>query len=322
MSRSRVLVCGKLPAAGRQALEEAGIEVDHRPDRGAGNLADVIAPFAGVVINSPQSVDASTIAAAPLLRVIGRAGVGVDNIDVDAASARGIVVMNVASGNTVSAAEQTIALLMALARHVPQAAALLRSGTWDRSSFLGVEVHGKTIGIIGLGRIGREVAARALGLGMRVIGADPYLPAQAASELGFEVTTVDELLPRADFVTLHVPRTDDTASMIDGAALARMKAGSRIINCARGGLIDERALLQALESGHLAGAACDVFEKEPTDNLALLAHPAFIGTPHLGASTVEARERVGVGIARQLADYLSRGIVEGAVNAEALSQEA
>lgn len=321
MSRPRVLVCGRLPAAGRQALEAAGLQVDHLPDRGAGSLADIIEPFAGVVINSPQQVDAATIAAAPSLRVVGRAGVGVDNIDVEAATARGILVMNLPWGNTVTAAEHTIALLLAMARNVPQAAAALRAGTWDRSGYLGVEVQDKTLGVIGLGRIGREVARRAQGLQMQVVGADPFLPPGAAGDLGIELLTVAELLPRVDFLTLHVPRTDETHHLIDAAALARMKRGARIVNCARGGLVDERALLRALDSGHIAGAAFDVFEKEPTDNVALLAHPRFIGTPHLGGATEEARERVGEGIARQIADYLGSGVIRGAVNAQALGPE-
>ena len=315
MSAPRVLVCGKLPEAGRAALQAEGIEVDHRPDQAAGNLAGIIEPFAGVVIHSPQQVDAATISAGRNLRVVGRAGVGVDNIDVEAATAAGVLVMNMPSGNTVSAAEHTIAMMMALARNIGPASAALRSGTWERARYQGVEIDGKTLAIIGLGRIGLEVAQRAQGLGMRTIGSDPIIEAQAAAAAGVELMSVDELLPQADFLTVHVPLLPATRHLFDDATIGRMKPGARLLNCARGGIIDEAALLAALESGHLAGAACDVFETEPTGNVALLAHPAFLGTPHLGASTAEARERVGAGIARQVAEYLGRGIVTGGINA-------
>ncbi len=321
MSARRVLVCGRLPETGRRALEEAGLQVDHLPDRGAGSLADVIAPYEAVIVHSPHRVDAATLAAGTRLRVVGRAGVGVDNIDVEEATARGVLVMNLPWGNTVTAAEHTMALMLALARHVPQAWASLRRGEWDRKSYLGTELAGKLLGIVGLGRIGREVARRAQGFDMQVVGADPFLPRAAAEELGVELLPLEELLPRVDFLTLHVPRTPDTHHLIDAAALAAMKRGARLINCARGGLVDERALLEALETGRLAGAACDVFEQEPTPDRALLEHPRFIGTPHLGGATVEARERVGEGIARQVAEYLSRGTIRHAVNVQALPPE-
>lgn len=321
MSRPRVLVCGRLPDGGRRAFDEAGIEVDHRPDRGAGSLADIIEPFQGVIIHSPHLVDEAALEAGTELKVVGRAGVGVDNIDLDGATARGVLVMNLPWGNTVTAAEHTIALMLALARNVPQASAALREGVWDRGAYLGTEIDGKTLGIIGLGRIGREVARRAQGLEMTVIGSDPFLPASAAAELGIELVSVEELLPRVDVLTIHVPRTPETHHLIDRAAIARMKPGARLINCARGGLFDEAAVLEALESGHLAGAACDVFETEPTDNHALLAHPRFIGTPHLGGATHEARERVGEGIARQVADYLAHGIIRHGINVQTLPPE-
>lgn len=317
----KVLVCGRLPEGGRRAFEQAGIEVDHRPDREAGSLADVIAPFDGVIIHSPHLVDSAALEAGERLRVVGRAGVGVDNIDLEAATMAGVLVMNLPWGNTVTAAEHTLALMLAMARNVPQASAALREGTWDRAAYLGTELQDKTLGIVGLGRIGREVARRAQGFDMHVLGADPFLPASAAAELGIELRSVDELLPEADFLTLHVPRTPDTHHMIDAAALSRMKQGARLVNCARGGLVDEAALLEALESGHLAAAACDVFETEPTDNQALLAHPRFIGTPHLGGATHEARERVGEGIAKQVADFLRHGIIRHGINVQALSPE-
>lgn len=321
MSALKVLVCGRLPETGRAALEEVGVEVTHAPDREAGSLADVIAPYHGVVVHSPHLVDKAALEAAESLRVVGRAGVGVDNIDVEAATARGVLVMNLPWGNTVTAAEHTMALMLSLARNVPQACAALKAGTWDRKAYLGVEVKDKVLGVIGLGRIGREVARRAAAMEMTVLGSDPFLAPSAAADLGIELLPVDELLPRVDFLTVHVPRTEETHHMIDASAIARMKPGARIVNCARGGLVDEAALLGALESGHLAGAACDVFETEPTDNAALVAHPAFIGTPHLGGATHEARERVGEGIARQIADFLSQGVIRHAVNVQALPPE-
>ena len=314
----KVLVCGRLPAEGRAALEGAGIEVTHMPDRGAGSLADIIAPYTGVIVHSPHQVDAAAAAAGEELRVVGRAGVGIDNIDVAECTDRGVLVMNLPWGNTTSAAEHTVALLTALARNVPQASAALRAGVWDRSAFLGIELNEKRLGVVGLGRIGRKVARRAQGLGMKVLGSDPFLSPSVAVDLGIELHDFAELLPRVDFVTLHVPRTPETTGLIDADALARMPPGVRIINCARGGVVNEGALLAALESGHVAGAACDVFESEPTDNTALLAHPNFIGTPHLGGATREARERVGEGIARQVADYLAQGVIRHAINVQAL----
>ncbi len=313
-----MLVCGRLPEGGREALEAVGIEVEHAPDREAGSLSDVIAPFAGVIVHSPHRVDAAALEAAPLLQVVGRAGVGVDNIDIDAATARGVLVMNLPWGNTVTAAEHTTALLMALARNIPQSAAALKQGTWDRAAYLGVEIKDKTLGIIGLGRIGREVARRAQAMEMHVLGADPFLSPSVAYDLGIELVPTAELLPRSDFLTLHVPKTNDTEHLIGAHAIALMKPGARLINCARGGLVDEGALLAALESGQLAGAACDVFETEPTDNAALIAHPHFIGTPHLGGATHEARQRVGAGIARQVAEYLTDGVIRHPINVQAL----
>lgn len=314
----RVLVCGRLPADGREALESAGLAIEHLPNRQAGSLADIIAPFAAVIVHSPHRVDAAALEAAPLLKVVGRAGVGVDNIDVEAATERGVLVMNLPWGNTVTAAEHTMALLMALARNIPQASAALEQGVWDRAAYLGVELKDKTLGIIGLGRIGREVARRARGMEMRVVGSDPFLSPSMAHDLGIELVSIAELLPQADFLTLHVPKTADTAYLIDADAIAAMKSGARLINCARGGLVDEAALLAGLESGQLAGAACDVFETEPTDNAALVAHPNFVGTPHLGGATHEARQRVGSGIARQVADYLADGVIYHAINVQAL----
>lgn len=310
-----------MPPGGIAVLEEAGLEVDHLPDRGSGSLADVIAPYAGVIVRSPHQVDAATLAAGERLEVVGRAGVGTDNIDVDAATRHGVLVMNLPWGNTVTAAEHTIALLLAVARNVPQASRSLSEGRWERAAHLGVELKDKSLGVVGLGRIGREVARRALAFDMEVLGHDPALTPATAADIGVELLELGELLERADFVTLHVPLTESTRGLVDGAALARMKPGARLVNCARGGVVDEAALLEALESGRLAGAAADVFEEEPTGNRELLSHPRFVGTPHIGGATVEARQRVGEGIARQVADYLGEGIIRHALNVQALPPE-
>ncbi len=316
-----VLVCGSLKGRGLEILGAAGCDVDHQIDRASGSLADVIEPFAGVIVHSGHLVDAATIEAGANLRAVGRAGVGVDNIDVEAATAAGVLVMNLPWGNTVTAAEHTLALMLALARNVPQASAALRAGVWDRTPYLGVELLGKTLGIVGFGRIGREVARRAHGLEMKVIASDPYMSERVAADLGIELVALEELIPRVDVLTVHVPLSSETHHLIDADALAAMKPGARLINCARGGLIDEKALLASLESGHIAGAAFDVFENEPEANADLLAHPRFIGTPHLGGATVEAQEKIGEGIARQLADFLHHGTIQHAINVQALSPE-
>jgi len=317
----RILVCGTLKGRGLEIFEAGGCEVDHQVTRKSGSLADVIEPYAGVVIHSSHLMDAAAIAAAKNLRVIGRAGVGVDNIDVEAATAAGVLVMNLPWGNTVTAAEHTVALMLALARNVPQAAAALRGGTWDRKPYLGVELKDKTIGVVGFGRIGREVARRAQAMEMKVVAHDPYMSEKVAADLGIELVPLAELLPRVDVLTLHVPMSKDTHHLIDAAAMATMRPGARIINCARGGLVDEKALLVALESGHIAGAAFDVFENEPDADADLLAHPRFIGTPHLGGATLEAQEKIGEGIAQQISDFLSEGTIQHAINVQALPPE-
>ncbi len=319
--RPKILVCGTLKGRGLEILEVAGCEVDHQLDRKSGSLADVIEPFAGVIVHSGHLVDAAAVEAGANLRVIGRAGVGVDNIDVEAATGAGVLVMNLPWGNTVTAAEHTIALMLALARNVPQASAALRAGVWDRKPYLGVELLGKTLGVVGLGRIGREVARRAHGLEMRVIASDPYMSERLVADLGIELVPLDELIPRVDVLTVHVPLSNETRHLIDADALAAMKPGARVINCARGGLVDEKALLANLESGHIAGAAFDVFENEPEADPDLLAHPHFIGTPHLGGATLEAQEKIGEGIAQQLADFLHEGTIHHAINVQALPPE-
>ena len=321
MSTPRVLVCGFMPEEGLEELRAVGCEVDYQPERKAGSLADVIAPYTGVIVHSPHELNAEALAAAANLKVAGRAGVGIDNIDVEAATARGVLVMNLPWGNTVTAAEHSLALILSMARNVPQAHAALRAGVWDRKRFLGVELHEKVLGVVGLGRIGREVARRGQALGMEVVGSDPFLGKAVATDLGLELVSLQQLLQTSDVVSLHLPLTDDTHHLIDASALQAMKPGARLVNCARGGIVDEAALLAALESDHLAGAACDVFEQEPTENIDLVSHPRFIGTPHLGGSTREAREKVGLGIARQLAEYLSAGVIRHAVNHQALPPE-
>ena len=313
-STSRVLVCGRLAGQGLAILREAGCEVNHQPHRQAGSLADVIGPFHGVIVHTQQTLDVAAFEAASHLRVVGRAGSGVDNIDVDAATRSGVLVLRSAGGNAVSAAEHTLALMMALARHIPAASNALEHGLWDRKPYLGVELKDKVLGVVGLGKIGRQVARRARAFDMRVRATDPYLDASTAAALDVEMCSLDDLLADADWVTLHVPLDASTRHLVDGNALGRMKRGSRLVNCARGGLVDDAALLESLQSGHLAGAACDVFENEPEPDPALLAHPRFLGTPHLGGATEEAHRRVDEDIARKVAAFLINGVVGGAVN--------
>jgi len=254
------------------------------------------------------------IEAGTKLKVVGRAGVGVDNIDESAATERGILVMNTPAGNTLSAAEHTMALLLSLARQIPQAAASLRRGEWDRKTYAGVELAGKTLGIIGLGRIGREVASRAKAFQMRVVAFDPFISPEVAKELGVELGAMEKLFAESDFLTIHTPLTQQTERLLGAAELAKMKKGARVLNVARGGIVDEQALHDALKSGHLGGAALDVFQDEPPKNSPLLALANFIGTPHLGASTQEAQEKVALQVAEQVAEYLAEGKIANAVN--------
>jgi len=319
----RILVCDGLEQTGVEILRSAsGIVVDERPALSADELGQIIGDYDGLIVRSKTKVTDDLIERARRMRVVGRAGTGVDNIDVAAATRRGVVVMNAAAGNTVTTAEHTWAMLMSLARQVPQAAASMKAGRWEKNRFLGVELMGKTLGIVGLGRIGSAVAARARAFGMNVIAFDPYFTREAAREVGIEMVTLDELFPRADFITIHTPLTDETRGIINAAAIEKMKTGVRLINCARGGLIDERALVDALNAGKVAGVALDVFEKEPTpaDN-PLLAFDQVIATPHLGASTTEAQLGVATMIAEQVLDYLKHGTVRGAVNMPAVSAE-
>lgn len=301
-------------------LREAGITVIKETKLDDAALADRMRRVDGVIVRSATKITAELMDKAECLRVIGRAGVGVDNIDVKAATQRGIVVMNAPDGNTITTAEHTIALLVSMARNVPQAHAKLQSGVWDKKSFVGVELHGKTLGVIGLGRIGKHVASIARGFGMQIVAFDPFTSAEHAKELGIETATLDEVLKRADFLTIHTPVTDETRGIIGKDAFAKMKKGVRVVNCARGGLVDETALLEAIENGTVAAAALDVFATEPLPaDSPLLGNPKIITTPHLGASTTEAQEGVALTVAEQMRDYLLDGTLRGAVNAPSMA---
>jgi D-3-phosphoglycerate dehydrogenase len=323
MSNVRVLVSDKLAEAGLDVLREAsGIELEFRPGMSEDELCEVIGDYDGLIIRSGTQVTPRVVDAADKLRVIGRAGIGVDNVDIPAASRRGIVVMNTPTGNSVTTAEHALALLAALARKIPQAVGSMRTGKWEKSKFQGREIAYKTLGIIGLGNIGRIVADRAQGLKMKVIGVDPVMSSERAAELGIDLVGLDELLSRADFITIHAPLTPETKNMISDAAFDKMKDGALLVNAARGGIVDEEALARAITDGKIAGAALDVFGQEPVDpNNPLLQLDNVLCTPHLGASTSEAQERVAVEIAEQAVDYLQNGTVKNAVNVPALPAE-
>lgn len=310
----RVLVSDKLSPAAVRIFEDRGIEVDVKTGLAPDELKDIIGAYDGLAIRSATKVTADVLEAGSNLKVIGRAGIGVDNIDVPAASSRGVVVMNTPFGNAITTAEHAIAMMMALARRIPQANESTRAGRWEKSKFMGVEMTGKTLGVIGCGNIGSIVCDRALGLRMKVVAFDPYLSVERARDMGVEKVELDELLARADVITLHTPLTEKTRGLIGAENLAKTKPGVRIVNCARGGLIDELALKEALESGHVAGAALDVFEKEPARENPLFALENVICTPHLGASTTEAQENVAIQVAEQMADYLLTGAVTNALN--------
>ncbi|HWB46764.1 MAG TPA: phosphoglycerate dehydrogenase [Hyphomicrobiaceae bacterium] len=314
MTAPRVLIADQLSPAAVDIFKQRGIDTDVKVGLSKEELEKVIDSYDGLAVRSATKATEKIIAAATRLKVIGRAGIGVDNIDVKAATAKGIIVMNTPFGNSITTAEHAISLMMALARQIPEADRSTHAGKWEKSKFLGVEVFGKTLGIIGCGNIGSIVADRAIGLKMKVVAFDPFLSPERAMELGVEKVELDNLLRRADFITLHTPLTDRTRNIIDAAALAKTKRGVRIINCARGGLVDEKALAEALKSGHVAGAALDVFEVEPAKESALFAFPNVICTPHLGASTSEAQENVALQIAEQMSDYLLKGAISNAVN--------
>jgi D-3-phosphoglycerate dehydrogenase len=320
----KVLISDNLHPDGIAILERhPNIEVEVRPGLSPAELKEAIKDADALAIRSATKVTADLIDAAPRLKVVGRAGTGLDNVDIPAASKRGIVVMNTPGGNTITTAEHAVSLMMALARNIPQASASMREGKWEKKKFQGTELLNKTLGIIGLGRIGSVVAERALGLRMRVIGYDPFIPREVAVTMGIEAVSLDELLARADFITLHTPKTKDTAKILNRKAFRKMKPGVRVINCARGGLVDEEALLEALKEGQVAGAALDVYETEPPPaDFPLLQLPNVICTPHLGASTEEAQANVAVAICEQILEYLVYGTIKNAVNAPSVSQEA
>src|SRR5687767_3577284 len=317
----KVLISDPMDPKAAEVFRANGIEADERPGLSKDELKAIIADYDGLAIRSSTKVTAALLDAATNLKVVGRAGIGVDNVDIAAATARGVVVMNTPFGNSITTAEHAIALMFALARQLPEADASTQSGKWEKNRFMGVEVTGKTLGLIGAGNIGSIVAARALGLKMKVAAFDPFLTPERAVELGVDKVELDELLKRADFITLHTPLTDQTRNILSRENLAKTKKGVRIINCARGGLIDEQALKEALDAGHVAGAALDVFEKEPATASPLFGTPGFISTPHLGASTSEAQVNVAIQVAEQMADYLLLGGITNAVNVPSLSAE-
>jgi D-3-phosphoglycerate dehydrogenase len=315
----KILVTDDVSDKGLQPLREAGFVVEKKTGLAPQALLLALADSEGLVVRSETKVTSDLMEAARKLRVIGRAGVGVDNIDVPGATARGIVVMNAPDGNTITTAEHTLALLIALARNIPQANASVKAAKWERKRFIGAELQGKTLGIIGLGRIGRAVAARARAFGMEIVGHDPFIAPDQARDLEIESASLDEVFSRADFLTVHTPLTSETRGLIGAQAFGKMRAGVRIINCARGGLVDEAALYDAIKSGVVAGAALDVFELEPPPpDHPLLGLEEVIVTPHLGASTTEAQEGVAVTVAEQMRDYLLTGALRGAVNVPAL----
>ncbi|MBB4659004.1 phosphoglycerate dehydrogenase [Parvularcula dongshanensis] len=320
---TKVLISDKLSDDAVRVLEARGIEVTFDPSLGkdAEKLKAALPGHHGWAIRSASRATAQLIASSPDLKVIGRAGIGVDNIDIPAATAAGIAVMNTPFGNAITTAEHAIAMMFALARQIPQANESTHAGKWEKSRFMGRELYGKTLGLIGCGNIGSIVADRAQGLHMKVVAFDPYLTAERAVELGVEKLELQDLLARADFITLHTPLTDQTRNILDAGALSKTKKGVRIINCARGGLIDEAALLDALETGQVAGAALDVFETEPATDNPLFGRDDVVCTPHLGAATEEAQENVAVQIAEQIADYLLTGAVTNALNMASVSAE-
>jgi D-3-phosphoglycerate dehydrogenase len=319
----KVLISDALSPAAVQIFKDRGIEVDFQPalGRDKDKLSELIGGYDGLAIRSATKVSPKILEKAKNLKVIGRAGIGVDNVDIAAATARGIIVMNTPFGNSITTAEHAITLMLALARQIPQADTSTQAGKWEKNRFMGVEITGKTLGVIGCGNIGSIVADRALGLKMKVIAFDPYLSPERAVDLGVEKVELDELLKRSDFITLHTPLTDKTRNLIDAAAIDKMKHGVRIINCARGGLVDEAALRTALNSGKVAGAAFDVFVTEPATDNPLFGHPNVVCTPHLGAATTEAQENVALQVAEQMSDYLLRGAISNAVNFPSISAE-
>ncbi len=318
----KVLISDPIAPDGIEILKQAGLEVLERPGMSKEELLETIKDVDAIIIRSATKMTADVIEAAKNLKLIARAGTGLDNVDIEAANRRGIVVMNCPGGNTVSAAEHTLSMMLALARNIPQATASMKAGKWEKKKFMGREITGKTLGIIGLGRIGSVVADRAKGLKMRVIAYDPYVNPDQAARMGIEVMSLDELLPQADFITVHVPLTKETRGFINKEVFDKMKDGVMFIHCARGGIVKEDDLYEALKAGKVAGAALDVFEQEPPpEGYPLLQLDNVICTPHLGASTIEAQKNVALAIASQVVDFLIKGVVRNAVNMPSVSAE-
>jgi D-3-phosphoglycerate dehydrogenase len=317
----KVLISDSLSPAAVAIFKERGVEADVKTGLSKEEFLRVIGDYEGLAIRSSTKVTAEVIAAAKKLKVVGRAGIGVDNVDIPAATAAGVIVMNTPFGNSITTAEHAVALMMALARDIPAANASTHAGKWEKNRFMGVELYGKILGLVGCGNIGSIVADRGKGLKMRVIAYDPYLSLERAADLGVEKVELDELLARADFLSLHTPLTNETRNIISTAAIAKMKKGARLINCARGGLVDEAAVKAAIDSGHLAGAAFDVFAEEPAKSNQLFGNERVVSTPHLGASTTEAQENVALQVAEQISDYLLTGAVTNALNMPSISAE-
>ncbi len=319
----KVLISDKLSPAAVQIFKDRGIDVDFQPDLGKDKdkLLEVIGQYDGLAIRSATKATEKIIAAADNLKVIGRAGIGVDNVDIPAASKKGIIVMNTPFGNSITTAEHAISMMMAVARQIPEANASTHAGKWEKSRFMGVELTNKTLGVIGAGNIGSIVIDRAHGLRMKVVAYDPFLSEDRAVDIGVEKVELDELLTRADFITMHVPLTDQTKNILSAENITKLKKGVRIVNCARGGLVDEAALADALKSGHVAGAAFDVFAVEPATESPLFNLPNVVVTPHLGAATTEAQENVALQVAEQMSDYLLTGAVQNALNMPSVTAE-
>ncbi|MGX7744710.1 phosphoglycerate dehydrogenase [Rhodopseudomonas parapalustris] len=323
MTAPKVLISDALSEAAVQIFKDRGIDVDFQPNLGKDKdkLAEIIGNYDGLAIRSATKATAKILEKANRLKVIGRAGIGVDNVEIPAATAKGIIVMNTPFGNSITTAEHAITMMLSLAREIPAADASTQAGKWEKNRFMGVEITAKTLGVIGCGNIGSIVADRALGLKMKVIAFDPFLSPERAKDLGVEKVELEDIFKRADFITLHTPLTDKTRNIIDAAAIAKMKKGVRIINCARGGLVDENALAEALKSGQVAGAAFDVFSEEPATKNVLFGLPNVICTPHLGASTTEAQENVALQVAEQMSDYLLTGAITNAINFPSITAE-
>ncbi len=320
----KVLISDKLSTAAVEIFKNNGVEVDFQPDLGKDpeKLAAIIGDYDGLAIRSATKATADLIAKADNLKVIGRAGIGVDNVDLAAASAKGIVVMNTPFGNSITTAEHAIAMMFAVARQIPAADASTQAGKWEKSKFMGTEITGKTLGLIGAGNIGSVVANRAQGLKMKVVAYDPFLSEERAQKIGVtKVEDLDDLLAQADFVTLHLPKTEKTANLLNAERIGKMKKGAYLVNCARGGLVDENAVAEALKSGALKGAAFDVYADEPAKKNVLFGLPNVVCTPHLGAATSEAQENVALQVAEQMSDYLVRGAISNAINAPSVTAE-